>query len=453
MRLVEKATNRLARFVSRSLDLKRAEVKLRVARQRLVQETREAAAQASCLNFHASESLRSLEGNIRKGGVALVTILPPQESGLATFALRLAEENPGSLDLFASFTKLEDLLGVRGQLRGNTPIHPVELLPEVAARRQYDAVVFAIGNSDHNIPIARAVRLLAPLIAGSRKILQVHDPVLFNLGRGVLREGAVLDLAYGAAYPSVAGVFSGMGEEQLIARGISGMSALFVGTGIDEIVVHSSSAAEILSADMAHGSWRRPVRKLFHPVFRSTIAELPGLEFSLPRPILGVFGVPSSDKRVDLVAAAAMRGIDQGTVGTALFAGYGAERARDLFPSPYQDRVTAIGNPDDVMLERCMKMSDVAVQLRARNLGESSGVIPQLLELGVPVVSSRIGSFAEYGEIVELVEANAGTDDVLRAVGRSLERKEQIVRNTRSYANKHRSHEFLRRITDEVLVF
>jgi hypothetical protein len=54
-----------------------------------------------------------------------------------------------------------------------------------------------------------------------------------------------------------------------------------------------------------------------------------------------------------------------------------------------------------------MLKCDIAVQLRRSNLGESSGVVPTLLALGVPTVVSTIGAFGEYGDAVQTFE---GTD-------------------------------------------
>ena len=47
-----------------------------------------------------------------------------------------------------------------------------------------------------------------------------------------------------------------------------------------------------------------------------------------------------------------------------------------------------------------MLKCDIAVQLRRSNLGESSGVVPTLLALGIPTIVSPIGAFAEYGDAV-----------------------------------------------------
>ena len=65
---------------------------------------------------------------------------------------------------------------------------------------------------------------------------------------------------------------------------------------------------------------------------------------------------------------------------------------------------------------------DVAVQLRAHNLGESSGVVPQLLALGVTTIVSNIGSFREYGDAVVTVDAEIADQqlaDVMLASYRS----------------------------------
>jgi glycosyltransferase involved in cell wall biosynthesis len=63
-----------------------------------------------------------------------------------------------------------------------------------------------------------------------------------------------------------------------------------------------------------------------------------------------------------------------------------------------------------------MRQVDVAVQLRSRNLGESSGVVPQLLQLGKPVVVSAIGSFTEFGEAVVQLAPTAVHEEIAATI-------------------------------------
>jgi glycosyltransferase involved in cell wall biosynthesis len=52
---------------------------------------------------------------------------------------------------------------------------------------------------------------------------------------------------------------------------------------------------------------------------------------------------------------------------------------------------------DDETFDRLLSSVDLAVQLRAVNWGESSGVLARLLSLDIPVIASPFDAFSEYG--------------------------------------------------------
>jgi hypothetical protein len=53
-----------------------------------------------------------------------------------------------------------------------------------------------------------------------------------------------------------------------------------------------------------------------------------------------------------------------------------------------------------------MAECDIALQLRERNLGESSGIVPTLLAMRKTVIVSPVGSFAEYREAAIMFDAD-----------------------------------------------
>ena len=65
-----------------------------------------------------------------------------------------------------------------------------------------------------------------------------------------------------------------------------------------------------------------------------------------------------------------------------------------------------------MQLITCMKQCNIAIQLRSYNLGESSGIVPQLLALGKSTIVSNIGSFREFGDAVRIVERELTADEL-----------------------------------------
>jgi hypothetical protein len=72
--------------------------------------------------------------------------------------------------------------------------------------------------------------------------------------------------------------------------------------------------------------------------------------------------------------------------------------------------------PSDLQLVNYMRGVNVGVQLRSENLGENSGVVAQLLMLARPTIVSAVGSFAELGEAVMQIPADASVEDIASAI-------------------------------------
>jgi hypothetical protein len=118
--------------------------------------------------------------------------------------------------------------------------------------------------------------------------------------------------------------------------------------------------------------------------------------------------MPGPDKRTDLVIAAAKELTRRAVPVRLVLAGYEcahwalrhADELRGL-------DVEARDMPSDCQFVDAMSSVDVAVQLRMRNLGESSGPVHELLALGRNVIVSDIGSFRELGKAVRTIPLDA----------------------------------------------
>src|SRR5690606_26082846 len=122
--------------------------------------------------------------------------------------------------------------------------------------------------------------------------------------------------------------------------------------------------------------------------------------------IVGSFGAPSASTGTDVVLAAVQELRKRGIKARLIVAGFDAYYFADGELDKNEDRsllVLAEPSPERE-LQLDMLKCDIAVQLRRSNLGESSGVVPSLLALGIPTIVSSIGAFSEYGAAVQTFE-------------------------------------------------
>jgi hypothetical protein len=89
-------------------------------------------------------------------------------------------------------------------------------------------------------------------------------------------------------------------------------------------------------------------------------------------------------------------------------------------------------------LEKLMASVDVAVQLRSRNLGESSGPVSQLLGLGKATIVSPVGSFNEYGQAVMYAPPNSTPESLCEMIVDIAEGRTQIPKDAiEQYVTDH----------------
>jgi glycosyltransferase involved in cell wall biosynthesis len=278
----------------------------------------------------------------------------------------------------------------------------------------YDHIVIAVGNSNHHLYVFELLKKLSSVGSLPRVTFYVHDPCLLNLmqiGAG-LRSTTQLARAISDIYGIEPPQMKACTHAALSEQGIFGVR-YFRSIGVKRYLVNSVAAADILNRDLAGTSAR--IDRLFHPVFPPVYSEKlePQSNTAFNGISIGMFGIPSSAKGNDAVIGAVKRLVRRGYNVRLLIAGFNtaefAEQRRQLLEGvDYK----VFDGPSEPQLIQCIQCVDVAVQLRIQNLGESSGIIPQLLYHGKSVITTDIGSFKEFGNAVRLVARNATEDDI-----------------------------------------
>ena len=362
------------------------------------------------------------DANSNVSRFAFVTCLPPEDTGIATCSLYSWLGSNAPVDIFCPVVDLDWFFTLSRRLANSDHSGPrlfdVGGFLTMNGNFKYSHIVLAVGNSNHHIYIFELLKKLSSVGSLARVTLYVHDPCLLNLvQRGAkLSEVALLHVMqelYGRPLkPSEPGTFH---HSSLIEQGVFGVRYFF-SNGIDKFLVNSKAAASILERDLAGTG--ALVRQIFHPVF------LPdGVSFNIaaPKPaneiVIGSFGGPGIGKRTDLVVLAANELKRRGNSVRLLLAGYEIRKFTDHYDRLFKDlKYTIFDGPTDVQLVRCMQQCDVAVQLRAENLGESSGIVSQLLCLGKSVIVSNLGSFAEFEDAVSIVDPALSVDDLAERI-------------------------------------
>lgn len=436
------------RRISDILELKRLEDRVRHHRLRFADEAKQILSQSSAQVLHALEATRILEHlGESESGIALVSAMPPAKTGVATFSMSLARENPGQLDYFTSFAGLEAYADSRVEVGAENLFFPIEMLSIAHRVRKYKSIIFSVGNSQHSEFVVRKILGNSLQYTNIRRYIHLHDPVLFNMCRLIYGSTLSLDAAFACSYPDFLGDFRQTPEFRLRELGISGFSALFADIDLAGAIVHSATAAEIIRQDVR--ARNIPIRTLFHPVFRSRDLGALVADPSTVTPTVGCFGVPGKDKYVEEVVRGCEMMFEKEMIGEVTFAGFGVSQViRELVTdSKYPIRI--VESPSDERLERLMRNCDIAIQLRRYDNGESSGVVPQLLEHGVRVICCPVGSFKSYGGLdgVIFLDGLVTPQKIVEATAEALSTKTDR-KNIEEYISKHRSEYFIQSLKD-----
>ncbi|HKN50543.1 MAG TPA: glycosyltransferase, partial [Actinomycetota bacterium] len=330
----------------------------------------------------------------RKLRVAFVTPLPPQGSGVATYSYRLLDALAPHCEVDAFVDALEgglEALPSPPRAPAGIPVHPVEHLERVeAARGGYDALVYAIGNSEfHTGALGLARKRPGIVLAHDVRLAQLYA---FAAHHGTLAPDTFRGIHH-ALYPEA----PQPPDPLLIAPATLNslpepMAGELVGTSL-RFLTTSEFAAGLARRDA------RPEDLSRVGVLPHALRLLPGL-LEPAEPVVASFGVVNPTKATGALLDAfeivlqarpdaRLRLVGPGSPGD--LAGV-RSRAQNL---GIGGAVTVTGKVDDAAWDRHLSETMVAVQLRASTNGEFSGAVAEALAAGIPTVVSALGSAAE----------------------------------------------------------
>lgn len=404
---------------------------------------------ARCLEAQPELTFIFQDGQQRLAGLdaapnalAVVSALPPEQTGLANFTLRTFRAAGYPVDIFSHFTDIASYLSLacdESLAAAGITFLPISLLPAARVRRRYFAQIFEIGNSHHNLPVLASATSLATFPTDIPTFVHIHDPCLLNLlRRFVDRNGLDFSETISQHYGTE---LARDDDRFLIQNGVFGPRALFSAIQGVHLLTNSVAAQEHLARDWPEARERQHV--LFHPVFAPNIPRRAKLRDTIR---IGTFGIPSAAKRSEVVVSAFRLLAKKIENLELVIAGYHATAFARWLDLEKMPSIKIFDSPSDEKLLELMQSCDLAVQLRLENLGESSGVVPQLISLGVPVIVSRIGAFAEYGEAAAWVPPGCGAETLADAISSELRMAGGRSEAQRRYAEAHTPAAFCREL-------
>ncbi|WP_313481395.1 hypothetical protein [Atlantibacter hermannii] len=377
--------------------------------------------------------------------ISVISPMPPSQTGIADYTLISFVNNKLETHFYGDYPCIDVMLDQKKALNqdNTSQFFAVETYPNTSKFIDYALEVFVLGNSDHNLKMA--VALLSTKKNTAQRALYLHDLCLFNLLFLVCIEMnlsyvKVLRDAYAHKDPELLNDKNIFDIYHLMDNGIYALKP-FVDLGmVDEMWVNSSAARKLAETDLGSVT-SVAIKETFLPVPTITLKKSVDVADDYIR--IGSFGLPNAGKDTPKIIEAIKKLVNKGIKIKLIIAGYLAE---DFFRNNFTsvpDFIEIHDAPDEDELFALMSSVDLAIQLRKKSLGESSGVVPQLLTMKKNVIVTKIGSFVDYGEAVRMVDDSLSADELASVINDELLHIGGRSADIDNYLNTHGVEDFI----------
>ena len=350
--------------------------------------------------------------------LALVTPLPPQHSGIATYAYRLLEALRHHCDVTVF---VDSDAGEVAAPEGVTVAPLNHLDPTIRAGGAFDRILYFMGNSRFHVEMLDALhRHPGWVLLHDARLTGLYSEV-HRLAPGRLVErsvGATVAELYPRRYRPAVEDMAAIPPDVAHRFGI--WLTREVATLAQQVLVHSSFAASVVGLDAGvepQIAYPLPCPPVPHEHEGREVApdEVVGAEAG--RPTIASFGIVSPVKQPDLLVAALPTVVAAVPDVRLRFVGEVEDHhRRDLLAQAadlgVERHLEFTDHLDDEQFHQAQRSATVAAQLRAVTNAESSAAVAELLSLGVPTVVTGLGAMTELPDdaVVKLDVDASGAD-------------------------------------------
>jgi glycosyltransferase involved in cell wall biosynthesis len=387
---------------------------------------------------HLRTSLPAVERTPR---LALLSPLPPQRSGIATYAYRLLEHLKDHCDI----TVFVDADPMEVEAPDGVDVQSIGCLDLIVeGGGAFDRTLYFMGNSTFHVEMLDALRRHPGAVL-------CHDVRLTGLYSETQRlaperlvggsVGATLAHLYPSRYR--ANVEHDVVIRPETARRFGILMAREVASLAQEVLVHSSHAASLLRIDA--GIEAEVIFPIPCPDVspRAGLGPDPEVASGQELPIISSFGLVSSAKDPETLIRAMALVKDEVPEAKLELVGeikpaYHQQLAELAVEAGVASTVRILDHLGADEFRAAQERATVAVQLRAMTNGESSAAVSDLLSLGIPTVVTDIGAMAEYPpDVVATVPPQPGVAALARELVDLLadpERRQRLSTGAIAYA-------------------
>ncbi len=184
--------------------------------------------------------------------IAVISCMPPAQTGIGTATLLTFRESVFPVDIYAHYAGPDDYLyAITDQRLANTSVRIFHLGALALGQHavKYRAQIYVLGNSNHNFPIVRALRLNRQFQSQCRLAVHIHDPCLLNVLELTLREERrPMRQVIKSHYEIDIGDHKS--HQRMVDAGIFGIRAIIGELDVDVVIVNTTAAAEIVRREL-----------------------------------------------------------------------------------------------------------------------------------------------------------------------------------------------------------
>lgn len=371
-------------------------------------------------------SLNRIEKETCSSKIAFISQLPPSDTGIAACSYYTFKGGKEHIDLYFSPASDEEFLLMTKSIGNYIRVLDSSLLLYANELINYKKIIIALGNSHHHYYLCKLIKKIRYNNIQDKIVLYIHDPYmndfiqygLFHSPREYIEQ---LSLIYELNVKTIAELYKLMNSQRtlrnkLIELNIMGLR-FFTKLGFSQFLVNSNIAKSIIESDC--DDKKISVKKIFHPVFNYSDIYNTSFNQRLKNDeyyptgkciLLGTFGIPSHEKFTETIIEAVSELRKKNIPVRLIVSGFGAKKFFSNHTKLLKDYVMISDSPSDENLNRIMQDIDIAIQLRRNCLGETSGVVSQLLAARKKIICSPIGSFLEFGDSVFYFNGNNSKD-------------------------------------------